>query len=61
MENNDKDYESHVRSNESIRDNMDGVMNESVKSMSSEESTKCKNCANCTCNNDTNSMEFSRG
>lgn len=61
MENNDKDYESHVRSNESIRDNMDGVMNESVKSMSSEESTKCKNCTNCTCNNDTNSMEFSRG
>lgn len=56
----DKDYETHVRSNESIRDSMDGVMNEPNKQMSREEATKCNDCtkSRCTC---TNSAEFSRG
>lgn len=55
----DKDYETHVRSNESIRDSMDGVMNEPNKQMS-REATKCNDCtkSECTC---TNSAEFSRG
>lgn len=57
----DKDYETHVRSNESIRDSMDGVMSEPNKQMSREEASKCVDCTKneCTCN--TNSMEFSRG
>lgn len=56
----DKDYETHVRSNESIRDSMDGVMNEPNKQMSREEASKCVNCTKneCAC---TNSAEFSRG
>jgi len=57
----DKDYETHVRSNESIRDSMDGVMNEPNKQMSREEASKCVNCTKNECACGTNSMEFSRG
>ena len=43
MEDNQKDYENHVRSNESIRDNMDGHLDEPRKAQSSE---SCNN-SNC--------------
>lgn len=59
MEN--KDYETHVRSNESIRDTMDGSLNEPKNQMSREEASKCVNCPNPTCTCNTESMEFSRG
>lgn len=57
----DKDYETHVRSNESIRDSMDGVMSEPNKQMSREEATKCSDCTKNECACNTNSAEFSRG
>lgn len=57
----DKDYETHVRSNESIRDSMDGVMSEPNKQMSREETSKCVSCTKNECTCGTNSMEFSRG
>jgi hypothetical protein len=57
----DKEYETHVRSNESIRDSMDGVMSEPNKQMSREEASKCANCTKNECTSNTNSMEFSRG
>jgi hypothetical protein len=55
----DKDYESHVRSNESIRDSMDGVMQEPNKQMSREDEHKtcCGQC-NGSCNRD---QSMSRG
>ena len=52
--NNNEDYEKHVRSNESIRDGMDGVMKEQKKEMSRENNSS-------TSNNNTSSEEFSRG
>ena len=52
--NNNEDYEKHVRSNESIRDGMDGVMKEPKKEMSRENDSS-------TSNNNTSSEELSRG
>lgn len=47
MEDNQKDYENHVRSNESVRDNMDGRLDEPRMSQSSEscdsDNSKCDN------------------
>lgn len=51
--NNNEDYEKHVRSNESIRDGMDGVMKEPKKEMSRENNSSTLN--------NTSSEEFSRG
>lgn len=52
--NNNNEYEKHVRSNESIRDSMDGIMKEPKREMSREDSSS-------TNNNNTSSEEFSRG
>lgn len=54
----EKEYETHVRSNESIRDSMDGVMPEPNKQMSRENDHKC-NCGHCDC--DCNLDTMSRG
>lgn len=49
---NEKEYETHVRSNESIRDHMDGVMPEPNKQMSRENDNEHKsNCGHCNCDN----------
>ena len=47
-----KQYEEHVRSNESLRDNMDGKMSEPrmEKSMENNKTCNCSSqCTNCKC------------
>lgn len=40
-----EEYEMHARSNESLRDKMDGVLEENPNAHSCESSTEC--CGNC--------------
>lgn len=50
----DKDYETHARSNESLQDAMDGKLNEPK----SQESKSCEgNCDNCSCDKNVQSAE----
>lgn len=58
MESN-KDYETTVRSNESIRDCMDGKLEEPRKVQSTE--CGCCNNGGCTCGNHSQSCECCKG
>lgn len=56
MENQNNDYETHARSNESLRDRMDGVIPEGRNIQSTEsQNNLCScgnNCGNCCGNHD---------
>lgn len=57
---NEKDYETTVRSNESIRDRMDGKLDEPLRAQSAE--NKQCNCGNnCNCGSGSCSCEQSMG
>lgn len=58
MESNN-DYETTVRSNESIRDSMDGKLEEPRKVQSAE--CGCSNNGSCTCDNHSQSCECHKG
>ncbi len=47
-----KEYETIARSNESIRDSMDGKLNEPRKVQSAEGKTCTGNCESCECHED---------
>ena len=42
-----KDYEEHVRSNESVRDSMDGKLDEPRMAQSTETCENTHNCSRC--------------
>lgn len=50
---NPDEYETHARSNESLRDAMDGVLEENRNAQSQETCNKCEDCKNCPCNTKT--------
>lgn len=60
MESNTKDYELHVRSNESLRDAMEGTIEENRNTLSTESGVNCS-CSSCNgtcaCNKNVQSME----
>ena len=51
MENQNNDYEMHARSNESLRDRMDGVIPEGRNVQSVESRNNSCSCGNCCCGN----------
>lgn len=59
MESNTKDYELHARSNESLRDAMEGSIEENRNTLSTESGDHtCSSCNGaCTCNKNIQSME----
>lgn len=60
MESNSKDYELHARSNESLRDAMEGSIEENQNTLSTEsgDHRSCSSCNGaCACNKNVQSME----